>query len=85
MLAVGPNASPAVLELVEMSRDPEFAAYFAVKGAQVSKTFADMEVALPVHAPFAGDTPVGGAPPAWRRAAGKVRRLLRRIAGSAPN
>ncbi len=72
MLVVGRDAHAAVLELVALSRSPEFAAYFAAKGAQVSKTFADMAIELPVHAPY-------GPAPVPRR--GGLRRLLRRLAG----
>jgi predicted O-methyltransferase YrrM len=52
VLVVGKYAPRAVTEMVEMSRSPDFAAYFAAKGAEVSKRFAEMEVELPVHEPY---------------------------------
>jgi len=79
VLVVGRNAPPAVMELVEMARTPDFAAYFAERGARVSKRFEDMNVALPVHGAFAPAPPV----PLWRRAVNKLRRILRRLVRSA--
>jgi hypothetical protein len=63
------------MELVAMSRDPAFAAYFAAKGGVVSRRFADMGVALPVHGTY------GTGVPLWRRAANKARRILHRALG----
>ena len=75
VLIVGRSAPPAVMELARMARSPDFAAYFAEKGARVSKRFEDMHVALPVHGAFAPAPPV----PLWRRAASLPRRVLRRL------
>jgi hypothetical protein len=72
VLVVGRNAPPEVLELVSLSKDAAFRAYFEAKGAEVSKRYADMNVALPVHAAY-------GTPPIWRRAVNKAHRGLRRI------
>ena len=68
VLVVGKAAPAAVSELVEQSRDPAFGEYFERKGGEVSKRFADMNVALPVHGKY--EPPP--RPPAWRRA---LRRL----------
>lgn len=76
MLVVGPKAAPEVLALVEDAKRPEFLDYFAAKGAEVSKRFADMNVALPVHDPYSA------APGLWRRAANRLRRVARRVARS---
>lgn len=75
VLIVGRSAPPAVMELAQLARSPDFAAYFAEKGARVSKRFEDMHVALPVHGAFAPAVPV----PLWRRAASLPRRVLRRL------
>jgi hypothetical protein len=72
VLVVGKNAPPEVLELVASSREPAFRTYFESKGAEVSKRFADMNMALPVHAAY-------GTPPIWRRAVNKAHRGLRRL------
>jgi predicted O-methyltransferase YrrM len=72
VLVVGTNAPREVLDLVEGSREPAFAEYFAAKGAGVSQRYADMNVALPVHGAY------GGAP-IWRRAVNKAHRGLRRL------
>jgi glycosyltransferase involved in cell wall biosynthesis/predicted O-methyltransferase YrrM len=77
VMVVGANAAPEVLELVELSKSPGFRDYFAAKGGEVSKRFADMGVKLPVHAAY------GAAVPLWRRAANKARRILRRALGAA--
>jgi len=74
VLVVGAKAPPAVMELVELSRDPSFAAHFAARGAIVSKRFEDMNVALPVHDPYSS------APGLWRRAVNKLHRVARRLA-----
>jgi predicted O-methyltransferase YrrM len=76
VLVVGPQAPAEVAELAQMARSPEFAAYFARKGEQVSRTFADMGVELPVHAAYVNA-------PAPEQHAGGLRGLLRRIAGMA--
>jgi hypothetical protein len=73
VLVVGRSAPPAVMELVEMARSPEFASYFAEKGALVSKRFEDMNVVLPVHGAYSPATPL------WRRAVNKLHRILRRL------
>ena len=73
VLVTGANAPPGVMELVEMARAPEFAAYFAEKGARVSKRFEELEAAL--QASGAGPPP----PPLWRRAVNKLGRILRRL------
>ena len=73
VLVVGKDAPPAVLELVEMSRSSDFASYFAAKGAEVSKRFADLGVKLPVHDPYSGSFPL------LRRATGMMRRALRNV------
>lgn len=70
VLVVGNAAPAAVLELVEQSREPGFAEYFERKGGEVSKRFADMNVALPVHGKY--EPPPSSRPPVWRRA---LRRL----------
>jgi len=72
VLIVGRQAPPAVLELAEMARRPEFAAYFADKGAKVSKRFEEMHVPLPVHGAFVSVS-------LWRRAVNKLHRILRRL------
>lgn len=74
VLVVGRNAPAAVLELVELSRSPDFSAYFAARGELVSKRFEAMNVALPVHDPYSP------APGLWRRATNKLRRIARRLA-----
>lgn len=77
VLVVGAKAAPEVLALVELAQAPGFKAYFAAKGAEVSKRFADMGVRLPVHGTY------GAAVPLWRRAANRARRILRRALGDA--
>lgn len=77
VLVTGRDAPAEVLELVEMSRSPRFADYFAAKGGAVSKRFADMGVKLPMHDPYSA-----GVPPIWRRAVNKLRRVSRRLIGS---
>jgi hypothetical protein len=76
VLVTGRQAPAAVMELVELSRLPEFDAYFASKGAAVSKRFEDMAVKLPVHDPYST------AAPLWRRAVNKLHRVSRRLIGS---
>ncbi len=80
VLIVGREAPPAVLELADMARRPEFAAYFADQGAKVSKRFEDMHVPLPVHGAFAPAPPVS----LWRRAVNKLQRILRRLRTDRP-
>lgn len=77
VLVVGAKAAPEVLELVEFAQAPGFREYFAAKGGEVSRRFAEMGVALPVHGAY------GTAIPLWRRAANKARRILRRALGTA--
>lgn len=77
VLVTGAQAPPEVLELVERAKSPGFKAYFAGKGGEVSKRFADMGVKLPVHGTY------GTTLPLWRRAANKARRILRRAFGDA--
>lgn len=74
VLVTGENAPAEVLALVELSKDPAFAEYFARKGGAVSKAFADMNVALPVHDPY---TQV----PLWRKAVNRAHGMLRRAFG----
>ena len=69
LVVVGPEAPAEVMELVELSRQPGFAAYFAEKGAAVSKRFADMNVPPPAHGTYV-------APSLWRRAVDRLRRAL---------
>lgn len=76
VLLVGRDVPPEVRELADLSADPSFAAHFARKGEAVSKRFADMGVALPVHGAYPGQSP--SAPPP-----GLLRRIVRRLLGSA--
>jgi predicted O-methyltransferase YrrM len=78
VLAVGRAVPPAVLELVEMARAPDFADYFAEKGARVSKRFADLNLPPPMHGEYGAVPPL----PPWRRAVSRARRVLGRIARS---
>jgi predicted O-methyltransferase YrrM len=73
VLVVGSNPPQAVMELVEMARSPDFAAYFAAKGALVSKRFEDMHIVLPMHGAYSP------ARPLWRRAVDLLYRILRRL------
>lgn len=75
VLVTGPEAPAEVMELVAMSREPGFDAYFTAKGNAVSQRFQDMAVALPVHDPYA-------PAPLWRRAVNKLHRVSRRLIGS---
>ena len=77
VLVTGRNAPSEVLELVDLSRSPEFDGYFAARGAAVSKRFQDMAVKLPVHDPYST-----AAAPLWRRAVNKLHRVSRRLIGS---
>jgi hypothetical protein len=70
---VGKSAPSGVIELVEMARSPEFSAYFAEKGALVSRRFEDMNVALPVHGACSP------SPPVVRRAINKLYRIVGRL------
>ena len=95
VLVVGRNAPAPVMELVELARDAEFAAYFAEKGAQVSRQFDDLQIELPKHdayGPLLPDEPheVVAAPPpppsapltpppVWRRAVNKFNRIVARL------
>jgi len=72
VLVVGAKPGPEVMELAKMSSAPQFEEYFARKGAEVSQRFADMNVALPIHAAYQ-------EPPVWRRAVNKAHRGLRRL------
>ena len=91
VLIVGKQAPAAVMELVEMSASPEFAAYFEQKGAEVSKQFERMAIVLPQHSPY-GEPPVievaaepptvevaAEPPPIWRRAVNKLGRMVSRL------
>jgi glycosyltransferase involved in cell wall biosynthesis len=49
VLIVGRNPDAAVLELVELSRLPEFKTYFAAKGAAVSQRFAELNAPPQLH------------------------------------
>jgi predicted O-methyltransferase YrrM len=73
VLIVGRSAPPAVMELVEMARSPEFSAYFAEKGALVSRRFENMGVVLPVHGAYSP------AASLWHRAVNKLHRIMRRL------
>ena len=73
VLVVGKNAPAAVMELVELSRAPGFADYFAAKGAQVSRRFEEMGVKVPTHGAY---SPTG---PAWRRTVSKLHGYSRRL------
>ena len=73
ILVVGRSAPPRVMELVEMAAAPEFSAYFAEKGALVSKRFEDLNAALPMHGARSPATPF------WRRGVSKLARILRRM------
>ena len=75
MLVVGDAAPAPVLELVELARAPQFAAYFAGKGDEVSRRYADLGLPLPVHDPYAS------SPASWRRAVDKLHSLSRRLLG----
>ncbi len=80
VLVVGNNAPPAVKELVEMARTPEFAAYFAGKGARISRQFDDLHIALPQHQAYGGQSTVEPLPPPiWRRAVNKFNRIVARL------
>jgi glycosyltransferase involved in cell wall biosynthesis/predicted O-methyltransferase YrrM len=72
VLVVGKDAPRAVTEMIEMSRSPGFASYFAEKGAEVSKRFAEMGVELPVHEPYSASAT------RMQRAAGRLQGLMRR-------
>lgn len=69
VLVVGREAPAEVMELVELSRSPGFAAWFAQKGAAVSKRFADLNEPPPAHGTYV-------PPTLWRRAVDRVRRAL---------
>jgi predicted O-methyltransferase YrrM len=73
VLVVGGKAPPPVMELVNMSREPQLREYFAAKGALVLKRYEDMNVELPLHDPYSSTTPL------WRRAINKFRRVSRRL------
>jgi hypothetical protein len=74
VLFVGKDRSPALSELIELSAAPAFDAYFAAKGAVVSKQFSDMGIELPQHGAY-GDEPVTPTP-LWRRAVNRIRTLM---------
>ncbi len=71
VLVVGAKPDAPVLELVELSRSPEFKTYFAAKGEAVSRRFADMNVPEPVHRPYGLSL--------WQRAMLKAQGALRRL------
>jgi predicted O-methyltransferase YrrM len=77
VLVVGRDAPAPVLDLVRDSGDPAFAAHFAAKGGAVSRRFEEMGVALPVHGAYPGTGSLAA------RAANKLRRIARRLMGSA--
>jgi hypothetical protein len=82
VLIVGREAPAAVMELVDMSASPEFAAYFEQKGAMVSKQFEALAVDLPKHAPFVEQVApedVVERPRIWRRAVNKIGRIVARL------
>jgi hypothetical protein len=78
VLVVGKDAPKEVLELVEMSRSPEFTAFFAAKGGLVSKSFEESGVGVQMHPPYdeTSPAPVPAPRPPWRRALGKIKRML---------
>jgi hypothetical protein len=86
VLIVGKDVPAEVLELVELSREPEFAIYFEQKGAAVSELYESMAIKAPVHSPYA-DPPIPAIavetvaehPPVWRRAVNKLGRLVSRL------
>jgi hypothetical protein len=71
VLAVGRNAPPAVMELIEMARSRDVSAYFAEKGALVSRRFEAMNSPVPGAYPR--------AMPIVRRVINKLQRILRRL------
>lgn len=73
VLIVGANAPAAVMELVQLSREPPFEEYFAAKGALVLKRYDDMNVELPLHDPYSSTTPM------WRLVINTLRRIARRL------
>ena len=92
VLVVGKNATESVMELVDLAKSPEFSAYFAMKGARVSKQFEDLHLELPKHGaygtpvdiapPVADPLPVADVPrppPVWRRAVNKLNRIVARL------
>ena len=76
VLLVGSKVTPAVSALFEMASDAEFQAYFARKGAIVSKQFDNMAIGVPKHAPY--DSTVAPLP-VWRRAVRKFQRIVARM------
>jgi hypothetical protein len=79
MLVVGREAPAAVMDLVEAARSPRLAAYFGGKGAEVSRRFVEMGLPPPIHDPYSS-SPVMRP---LRRAATALRRLSRRLLGTA--
>lgn len=77
VLFVGRNVPARALELVEAARDPSFHAHFAAKGAEVLRRFEAMGIPLPKHGAYPGTGSLAG------RAIGKLRRVARRLLGSA--
>jgi hypothetical protein len=73
VLVTGKHAPAEVLELVEMARSPAFAAYFAEKGALVSRRFEESGEKVLIHDPYSAAAPV------WRRAVNKLHRVSRRL------
>ena len=90
MLVVGKNVPAPVLQLVELAKTPELSAYFAAKGALVSRQFEDLNIALPKHHAYGtaqGEEPPAvpllvqapPTPPVWRRAINKFNRIVARL------
>lgn len=74
VLFVGRNVPAEALELAEAAKDPSFRAWFAEKGAAVSRQYEALGIPLPQH----GAYPDPAATPP-----GVLRRLLRRLLGAA--
>ncbi len=77
VLFVGRNVPAEALELVAAAKDPAFRAYFAEKGAAVSKQYEALGIPLPRHGAYPGSGSFAA------RALGKLRRVARRVLGSA--
>ena len=84
VLLTGPEAPAEVMELVALSSDPVFRAFFETRGEAVSQRFRDMNIQQPVHSPY-GDAaepqpvpqPSAAPMPLWRRAVNKLHRMSR--------
>ncbi len=72
VLIVGKNPDAAVMELVELSRLPEFKEYFAAKGAAVSQRFADLNSPPQLHSAHREAK-------IWKRAVNKAHHYLSKL------